>query len=851
MALARTDYALQSSRLRGGANAAFTTTSYSFPANSLVVVSVNATADNSASVRPTALTLLINTGGLTATARVTTGNPVQWGYGTRVFTFITSGALTTTLTVQSGVDLINDYEIDVCSYTGYDTTTPIGGTATGTDANGTGAASITLSAAPASGDETLAYLTGVVNSGSCTVTAGTGFTNLHYGVDDGWEYFQSATRTGSTSTTVAWGNVGVGGSPLECMLCALVIKAATGGGTTYNDGVTESGSASDSPSVKVTTSGSTTEAMSASSVQDATGGNGVGVLEALTIASAQTAIMTAIAAQSETGTLASAQTVVMSAPVATAESGTIADVVSLGSPAVPTLLWEADSTGNPGWTTRSGSPTFTLAGGETILVYYNGVSNLDQGEVTDSVHGTVTRITAAFVASAGSGTTYGGFAAIANASAGSHTLTPFTVSGGSDGIIRAWKITGMPSTLNVRTAGKVRQVSSSQSITLSTTGSATAGDLAFGGRTNENSVIQNPVTITMPSGWTRDGTDYTDGGTNIPTNVCHQFVGSTGTLTATWTCDDTHITDTSAVLLVLVPSTPSGGNTYSVSGSDSGSASDTPSASKVSPGTVAETAAAADSSSVVMTSPVAVAEIGAIASAESVTSVSGAAITEAGSLVDSSTTAAGTSVSVTESGSASDTSNAAGLYVVAQADSGAAVDTAAAIGIFPVSRTEAGSLLDFSTTGGIASVSTAETMALADTSDAIRTLTTQVSELLNAQDSSSSLGAFVASCVEAGSFNDAAIAIASFFAGVNEAGVIAESVNAGSSYTLAVQELAHLADSSNVGDLVYTLTRVYQFLKEVRVYKFPAEGARVFKFDAETRVFRFASEARLYRFPGA
>lgn len=223
--LARTDHAVQSSHARGASGTAYTTGSLSLPANSLVLVAVFGVSNNSAALRPTGFTLA-NSAGL-AMANVTmTGNPAQWGYGVSIWQTTTTTAVSSTFTVQAGGNPVQTWDVVVKSWTGYNATTPIGGTALGTDANGTGAASITLSAAPAAGDETVSFLAGVVNSGSPTVTAGAGFANLNYTVDAGWGYNEVASRAGSTSTTVAWGDVGVGGGPLEVMLAAVVVKAA-------------------------------------------------------------------------------------------------------------------------------------------------------------------------------------------------------------------------------------------------------------------------------------------------------------------------------------------------------------------------------------------------------------------------------------------------------------------------------------------------------------------------------------------------------------------------------------------------------------------------------------------------
>jgi hypothetical protein len=229
MALSRTDYSTTTAYDRGASTAAVNTASFTPPNNSLLVIVAGLIADNDAAVRPTSLTITDDLGAhLTYTVRVTTGNPAQWGYGARIWTApVTTGA-SMQIQIGSGAAQANAIYIRRFAYTGYDTVTPTGATATGTDANGTGAASITLSGTPASTSEVIGVLSGVVVSGSATVTEGSGWTEVDESLDTGWGYFEVQTRTGSTSTTVAWAEVGNAANPLEAMLAALEIRAAAG-----------------------------------------------------------------------------------------------------------------------------------------------------------------------------------------------------------------------------------------------------------------------------------------------------------------------------------------------------------------------------------------------------------------------------------------------------------------------------------------------------------------------------------------------------------------------------------------------------------------------------------------------
>ena len=222
-----------------------------------------------------------------------------------------------------------------------------------------------------------------------------------------------------------------------------------------------------------------------------------------------------------------------------------------------TLLYAAQSTGS-GYATITGNATFTLAGGETLVVMMNGFSTSDVGAPTDS-NGTLIKQTAAYVAFSSSSLTHGGFYTEANAAAGSHTITPPVIAGGSDGMVAVWKLTNMPATLNIRASTKLQQVTASNSFTLtaSTPSTPQAGDIAIGCRFHENSVPSTDV-ITPPSGWTSDF-QYLNGAVNLPTDGSHFTVVSNGALAATWTDIDPAITDTSGAMLVLVPNPAASG----------------------------------------------------------------------------------------------------------------------------------------------------------------------------------------------------------------------------------------------------------------------------------------------------
>lgn len=231
----------------------------------------------------------------------------------------------------------------------------------------------------------------------------------------------------------------------------------------------------------------------------------------------------------------------------------LAGLTSGGGGATPvvSLIYAGQAIG-AGYSTVAGSSTFTTAAGDAIVCCFNGLAGADQGAPTISNGVTLTKQTAAYVAWNSNSTTYGGFYLGQNPTAGSHTITPPAVTGGNDGVFMAWKITNMPATITVRTAGKNQLFTSAQTISVTTGATVTANDLAFGVRLHENSV-GSTCTITQPSGWTSDA-QYLNGSVNLPVDWSHFKVVTGGsTLSASWTCSDTAITDTSTAILVLSP----------------------------------------------------------------------------------------------------------------------------------------------------------------------------------------------------------------------------------------------------------------------------------------------------------
>jgi hypothetical protein len=136
-----------------------------------------------------------------------------------------------TVSVDCGARSAENYFVDVLGYTGYDTGTPTGATATDSAMATDGADSITLSGAPASDSEVVATIFfDLGGAGTASVVAGTGWTEIYDSMgSDNYTLGQTQARTGSTSTAVDWNDVFDGtGTPAKAIALALEIKASGG-----------------------------------------------------------------------------------------------------------------------------------------------------------------------------------------------------------------------------------------------------------------------------------------------------------------------------------------------------------------------------------------------------------------------------------------------------------------------------------------------------------------------------------------------------------------------------------------------------------------------------------------------
>lgn len=222
----------------GGANFGagnYVSSSFTPPSASLLVVGVSC-IENGGSTDPTTL-LSVAGGSLTFTEQIAAStNVTSFGTFTKIFTAPVSTGASMTLTINLGGRNVNEYSVSVVAYTGYNTGSAVGATATGTKNSGfTGPpdpASITLTGAPATDSEVFAWIG--VDKSTLGTTPGVGWTE----VDDlyiasAFGGAESEVRTASTSTTVSWVDLrDAGGSLFNYAAVAIEVKASAGGTTT-------------------------------------------------------------------------------------------------------------------------------------------------------------------------------------------------------------------------------------------------------------------------------------------------------------------------------------------------------------------------------------------------------------------------------------------------------------------------------------------------------------------------------------------------------------------------------------------------------------------------------------------
>lgn len=233
MALSRTDLLGQLSGSAGNfGTGAFTTSSFTPPSNSLLVVAVLAIENAGTSTSFLAELTLASSNGLTFTSRVETeASPTAFGLAIRIWTAPVVTGASMTLTIDCGTRSIGTYATSVVAYTGYDTSTPIGGVGSNFHDGITGtptAASLTLNAAPATTSEV--FGAAGMDKSTANATPGAAFTEIHDLFNSDWGGLETEIRTGSTSTTVDWVDLIPGGGTLfNYGIVGLSVNVASGG----------------------------------------------------------------------------------------------------------------------------------------------------------------------------------------------------------------------------------------------------------------------------------------------------------------------------------------------------------------------------------------------------------------------------------------------------------------------------------------------------------------------------------------------------------------------------------------------------------------------------------------------
>lgn len=212
MAITRTQRIASTSGSAFGTGA-YTSASFTPSANSLLVVVAMAITTADGGMRGTDLTIS-DSASLTWTSRAATTASPAWSYGIRIWTAPVGGSpVSMTVSVDCGAFSVEHYRLEIFDYTSSIGECIAAATAIGSDADGDGAASITLSAAPATDSHVIGACFTGLSAGSGTITEGSGFTEINDSSVGGWSVHQTQTRTGSTSTTVDWVDVCATGTP--------------------------------------------------------------------------------------------------------------------------------------------------------------------------------------------------------------------------------------------------------------------------------------------------------------------------------------------------------------------------------------------------------------------------------------------------------------------------------------------------------------------------------------------------------------------------------------------------------------------------------------------------------------
>jgi hypothetical protein len=235
VALARTDLLQAISGTSGNFGTGnYTTGSFTPPSSSLLVVA-EVYVENSGTTTDPASSLTISGGGWTYSAGPSiTAAPTAFPTTVKIWTAAVSTGASMTLTLGAGGRSAGMYAVSVVAYTGYDTGTPTGATATGQQNGGFAGpptpAAITLSGTPATSSECFAAV-GMDKSliGTTPGSSPTTWTEVHDSMHStDWGGLETEVRSGVASTSVSWDDLRSGGGALFNMAAAAIeIRAAS------------------------------------------------------------------------------------------------------------------------------------------------------------------------------------------------------------------------------------------------------------------------------------------------------------------------------------------------------------------------------------------------------------------------------------------------------------------------------------------------------------------------------------------------------------------------------------------------------------------------------------------------
>lgn len=230
MALSRTDIT-NGSASNVAVGTATVSGSFTPPNNSLLVLVLGISITQSSSTSRS-----VSGGGLTWTLqKSSSGNLLGFfGYSDIYTAPITTGASMTVSITGSGT-AGQHYALvyDICAYTGHNTSTPIGATASGQDlSGGNPSAGMTLSGSPASTSEVLAVALQDCDGTGAGPYQGTGYTNLFFAGPSNGDAIpvEIEYRDSSTSTAVAFQDMLSTGASYGWVGAAVEIQASGGGG---------------------------------------------------------------------------------------------------------------------------------------------------------------------------------------------------------------------------------------------------------------------------------------------------------------------------------------------------------------------------------------------------------------------------------------------------------------------------------------------------------------------------------------------------------------------------------------------------------------------------------------------